>query len=242
MPGTPFRDVLVRPLDVRASETAYLINRLILRSQEILPRHPVNIRRREQGKDMANSIWPWSPGYKPRMETLASHYGIKSGAVISAVDLIKGIGVYAGLRSIDVPGATGLYDTNYEGKVAAAIEALKTDDFVYLHIEASDEAGHEGDAQLKKTTVEYLDHRVLQPLLAAADSLGEPLTIALLPDHPTPCRLKTHTNAPIPFVIYKPGETPDAVQVYDEESVARGYYGTLSGDEFIKAFFASPRK
>ena len=242
VPGTPFRDVLVRPLDVRASETAYLINRLILRSQEILPRHPVNIRRREQGKDMANSIWPWSPGYKPCMETLASHYGIKSGAVISAVDLIKGIGVYAGLRSIDVPGATGLYDTNYEGKVAAAIEALKTDDFVYLHIEASDEAGHEGDAQLKKTTVEYLDHRVLQPLLAAADSLGEPLTIALLPDHPTPCRLKTHTNAPIPFVIYKPGETPDAVQVYDEESVARGYYGTLSGDEFIKAFFASPRK
>ena len=240
VPGTPFRDVLVRPLDVRASETAYLINRLILRSQEILPQHPVNIRRREQGKDMANSIWPWSPGYKPRMETLASHYGIKSGAVISAVDLIKGIGVYAGLRSIDVPGATGLYDTNYEGKVAAAIEALKTDDFVYLHIEASDEAGHEGDAQLKKTTVEYLDRRVLRPLLDAAESFGEPLTIALLPDHPTPCRLKTHTNAPIPFVKYKPGETPDAVQVYDEESVAGGYYGTLSGDAFIRAFFAAP--
>ena len=112
VPGTPFRDVLVRPLDVRASETAYLINRLILRSQEILPQHPVNIRRREQGKDMANSIWPWSPGYKPRMETLASHYGIKSGAVISAVDLIKGIGVYAGLRSMGVPGAGGLCQPN----------------------------------------------------------------------------------------------------------------------------------
>ena len=237
VPGTPFRDVLVRPLDVRASETAYLINRLILRSQEILPQHPVNIRRREQGKDMANSIWPWSPGYKPRMETLASHYGIKSGAVISAVDLIKGIGVYAGLRSIDVPGATGLYDTNYEGKVAAAIEALKTDDFVYLHIEASDEAGHEGDAQLKKTTVEYLDHRVLQPLLAAADSLGEPLTIALLPDHPTPCRVRTHTAAPVPFVICKPGVEPDDVTRYDEFSAVRGGYGSLAGDEFMNVFF-----
>ena len=240
VPGAPFRDVLVRPLDPKATDTAYLINRLIIRSQEILPLHPVNLRRKAEGKDMANSIWPWSPGYKPCMEPLSSHFGIKSGAVISAVDLIKGIGVYAGLRSIDVPGATGLYDTDYEGKVAAAIEALKTDDFVYLHIEASDEAGHEGNAELKKTTVEYLDHRVLRPLLSAADSFGEPLTIALLPDHPTPCRLKTHTNAPIPFVIYKPGETPDSVQVYDEDSVSDGYYGTLSGNEFIHAFFADP--
>lgn len=240
VPGAPFRDVLVRPLDPKATDTAYLINRLIIRSQEILPLHPVNLRRKAEGKDMANSIWPWSPGYKPCMEPLSSHFGIKSGAVISAVDLIKGIGVYAGLRSIDVPGATGLYDTDYEGKVAAAIEALKTDDFVYLHIEASDEAGHEGNAELKKTTVEYLDHRVLRPLLSAADSFGEPLTIALLPDHPTPCRLKTHTTAPIPFVIYKPGETPDSVQVYDEDSVSDGYYGTLSGNEFIHAFFADP--
>ena len=241
VPGAPFRDVLVRPLDPKATDTAYLINRLIIRSQEILPLHPVNLRRKAEGKDMANSIWPWSPGYKPCMEPLSSHFGIKSGAVISAVDLIKGIGVYAGLRSIDVPGATGLYDTDYEGKVAAAIEALKTDDFVYLHIEASDEAGHEGNAELKKTTVEYLDHRVLRPLLSAADSFGEPLTIALLPDHPTPCRLKTHTNAPIPFIIYKPGETPDSVQVYDEDSVSDGYYGTLSGNEFIHAFFCRPR-
>ena len=240
VPGAPFRDVLVRPLDPKATDTAYLINRLIIRSQEILPLHPVNLRRKAEGKDMANSIWPWSPGYKPCMEPLSSHFGIKSGAVISAVDLIKGIGVYAGLRSIDVPGATGLYDTDYEGKVAAAIEALKTDDFVYLHIEASDEAGHEGNAELKKTTVEYLDHRVLRPLLSAADPFVEPMTFALLPDHPTPCRLKTHTNAPIPFVIYKPGETPDSVQVYDEDSVSDGYYGTLSGNEFIHAFFADP--
>ncbi|MCD7709754.1 MAG: cofactor-independent phosphoglycerate mutase [Porphyromonadaceae bacterium] len=241
VPGVAFRDVMVRPLVPEAAGTAYLINRLILRSQEILPTHPINIRRKAEGKDMANSIWPWSPGYKPRMEPLTVRFGIKRGAVISAVDLIKGIGVYAGLRSITVPGATGLYDTNYEGKAAAAIEALKTDDFVYLHVEASDEAGHEGDAELKKRTVEYLDHRILRPLLEAADSFDEPLSIALLPDHPTPCRLKTHTNAPIPFVIYKPGESPDGVQVYDEESVAEGYYGLLSGDEFMQRLFADPQ-
>ncbi|MBQ8422802.1 MAG: cofactor-independent phosphoglycerate mutase [Coprobacter sp.] len=242
VPGTPFADVLVQPLDVHAEETAARINSLILRSQELLPQHPVNLRRKAEGKDMANSIWPWSPGYKPRMETLSSRYGIGRGAVISAVDLIKGIGVYAGLRSIDVPGATGLYDTNYEGKVEAAIEALRTDDFVYLHIEASDEAGHEGNAELKRTTVEYLDRRVLRPLLQVADTFGEPLTIALLPDHPTPCRIKTHTSAPIPFVIYKPGVTPDAVQTYDEFSVKNGYYGTLSGEQFIQALFDAPTK
>lgn len=236
VPGTPFRDVLVRPLDVRASETAYLINRLILRSQEILPQHPVNIRRREQGKDMANSIWPWSPGYKPRMETLASHYGIKSGAVISAVDLIKGIGVYAGLRSIDVPGATGLYDTNYEGKVAAAIEALKTDDFVYLHIEASDEAGHEGDIDLKLLTIENLDKRAVGPIYEAVKDWDEPVAIAVLPDHPTPCELRTHTSDPIPFLIWYPGIEPDEVQTYDEISACDGIYGVLKEDEFIKEF------
>ncbi len=237
VPGTLFADVLVRPIDSFATVTADCINSLITRSQAILPLHPVNLRRRAEGKDMANSIWPWSPGYKPRMATLSARYGIKSGAVISAVDLIKGIGIYAGLHPIDVPGATGLHNTNYEGKISAAIDALSTNDFVYLHIEASDEAGHEGNAQLKKKTIEYLDHRVLQPLLKAAEDMEEPLTIALLPDHPTPCRIKTHTTSPIPFVIYKPGTTPDTVTKYDEYSVKNGYYGTLSGDQFIQVLF-----
>ena len=241
VPLKPFRPLMVKAGVPEAQETAELINALILKSQELLAEHPINKKRIAEGKDPANSIWPWSPGYRPQMEPLAEKYPvIRKGAVISAVDLINGIGYYAGLRRIAVEGATGLYNTNYENKVAAALEALKTDDFVYLHIEASDEAGHEGNAELKKTTVEYLDHRVLRPLLSAADSFGEPLTIALLPDHPTPCRLKTHTNAPIPFVIYKPGETPDSVQVYDEDSVSDGYYGTLSGNEFIHAFFADP--
>lgn len=237
VPGTLFREVMVRPLVPEAVPTADRLNELILRSQQILPSHPVNRKRVAEGKDPANSIWPWSPGYKPRMETLAERYGIKSGVVISAVDLIRGIGVYAGLRPVEVEGATGLYDTNYEGKVQAAIEALHTHDFVYLHIEASDEAGHEGDVDLKVRTVEYLDHRVLKPLIDAVSRMSDSVTIALLPDHPTPCRLRTHTAEPVPFVIYKSGVEPDGVTRYSESDVAGGAYGVLAGEQFIKEFF-----
>lgn len=237
VPGTPFRDVMVRPLVDEAAATARRLNDLILRSQQILPAHPVNRRRVAQGKDPANSIWPWSPGYKPRMEALSRRYGIRSGVVISAVDLIRGIGVYAGLQPVVVEGATGLYDTNYEGKVQAAIDALYAHDFVYLHIEASDEAGHEGDVALKLRTIENLDRRVLRPLIEAVTRMDEPVAIALLPDHPTPCRVRTHTAAPVPFVIWRPGVEPDGVSRYDEFSVADGFYGSLVGDEFMKEFF-----
>lgn len=237
VPGTPANEVMIQATVPEAQATANRLNELIIKSQELLSKHPVNLKRKAKGKDMANSIWPWSPGYKPQMETLMQRYGLRNGVVISAVDLIKGIGIYAGLKSIDVEGATGLYDTNYEGKAEAAIEALKTNDFVYLHIEASDEAGHEGDAMLKKKTIEYLDHRILKRLVTAAQDMDEPLAIALLPDHPTPCRIRTHTAAPVPFIIYKPGEEPDDVRVYDEFSVEKGYYGLLSRDEFIKELF-----
>lgn len=237
VPDTPFRDVMVRPLVPEAAATATRLNELILRSQQILPSHPINLRRVSEGKDPANSIWPWSPGYKPRMETLAQRYGIKSGVVISAVDLIRGIGVYAGLRPIEVEGATGLYDTNYEGKVQAAINALHSHDFVYLHIEASDEAGHEGDVNLKVRTIENLDHRVLQPLIEAVAQMEEPVAIGLLPDHPTPCRVRTHTAAPVPFVIYNPTANPDGVTRYDEFSTAEGAFGSLAGEQFMEAFF-----
>lgn len=237
VPGTPFRDAMVRPLVPEAAATATRLNELILRSQQILPSHPINLRRVSEGKDPANSIWPWSPGYKPRMETLAQRYGIKSGVVISAVDLIRGIGVYAGLRPIEVEGATGLYDTNYEGKVQAAINALHSHDFVYLHIEASDEAGHEGDVNLKVRTIENLDHRVLQPLIEAVAQMEEPVAIGLLPDHPTPCRVRTHTAAPVPFVIYNPTTNPDGVTRYDEFSTAEGAFGSLAGEQFMEAFF-----
>ena len=174
VPGTPYKDVLVRAADTDGEPTARQLNELIERSMTLLENHPVNLARNAAGPDPANSIWPWSPGYRPQMQTLMQRYGIGSGVVISAVDLIKGIGVYAGLESIDVEGATGLYNTNYEGKAQAAIEALRTHDFVFLHIEASDEAGHEGDVALKMKTIEYLDRRIVKPILDAVSTWDEP--------------------------------------------------------------------
>ncbi|MBP5525493.1 MAG: cofactor-independent phosphoglycerate mutase [Paludibacteraceae bacterium] len=235
VPGTPFKDVLVKAEVPEAQKTADLLNELIIKSQEILADHPVNKARIAAGKDPANSIWPWSAGYKPEMKTLKEEYGVKSGAVISAVDLIRGIGKYAGLDIIEVEGATGLYNTNYEGKAQAAIDALKKSDFVYLHIEASDEAGHEGNVDLKLKTVEYLENRIVKPIYEEVKNWNEPVAIAILPDHPTPCRIKTHVSEPIPFLIYKPGVEGDKVKKYDEFSCRDGAYGTLVGDEFIKA-------
>ena len=235
VPGTLFADVMIRPLNLEAKATADILNDLTLQSQRLLESHPVNLKRKAEGKDPANSIWLWSPGYRPQMQTISQLYGIKSGAVISAVDLIKGIGVYAGLRPIIVEGATGLYNTNYEGKAQAAIDALRTDDFVYLHIEASDEAGHEGDVALKVKTIEYLDSRVVKPIFEEVSQWEEPVTIAILPDHPTPCHLRTHTSDPIPFVIYSPGKQPDKVQLYDEFAAREGAYGTLlESEQFMK--------
>ena len=253
VPLKPYRPLMVRPMagteqvtlpegqaDLTPRQTAGLINDLILRSQEILENHPVNRKRVAEGKDPANSIWPWSPGYRPQMERLADKFPqVKRGAVISAVDLINGIGYYAGLHRLTVEGATGLYDTNYENKVAAALEALKTDDFVYLHIEASDEAGHEGDFKLKQFTIENLDKRVVGPVYEAVKDWDEPVAIAVLPDHPTPCELRTHTAEPVPFLIYYPGIEPDNVQTFDEVACVEGSYGVMKGDEFMNEFMTA---
>lgn len=234
VPGTPFADVMIEAENEEARGTADLLNDLILKSQQLLENHPVNLKRAAAGKDKANSIWPWSPGYKPDMKTLLEQYHLKSGSVISAVDLIRGIGVYAGLKVVEVEGITGLYNTNYEGKAQAAIEALRADDFVYLHIEASDEAGHEGDVELKIKTIEYLDSRVVKTIWDEVSKWDEPVTIAILPDHPTPCAIKTHTNKPVPFIIYRPGEAPDDVQMYDEFACENGSYGLLRGMQFMQ--------
>ena len=239
VPGTPFANVMIKAQTPEAQETAELLNSLILDSQKLLPTHPVNVKRIAEGKDPANSLWPWSPGYRPAMQTFQQLYAICDGSVISAVDLIRGIGVYAGLKPVLVEGATGLYNTNYEGKAAAAIEALRTQDFVYLHIEASDEAGHEGDYELKKRTIEYLDNRIVRPIFEEVSRWDEPVAIAILPDHPTPCELKTHSSDAVPFIIYKPGLTPDAVHVYDEVSAQNGIYGLLKNDEFMNKLLKS---
>lgn len=233
VPGTPFKEVLVRSKKVDGETTADLLNDLILKSQVLLGNHPVNLGRIAAGKDPANSVWFWSPGYRPNMKTFKELYG-KTGAVISAVDLIYGIGAYAGFEAIKVSGSTGLYDTNYEGKAKAAVEALNDVDFVYLHIEASDEAGHEGDVDLKVRTLEYLDQRVVKYIVDETAKMDEPVAIAILPDHPTPCELRTHTHDPVPFMIYNPSKAPDAVKEYNEESVKKGIYGTIKGDGFIK--------
>ena len=237
--GDDFRKHLVRPENEEGKETAERLNALIIKSMELLDGHPVNTARAAAGKDVANSIWLWSPGYRPKMQTLAEQFPqIKTGSVISAVDLIKGIGVYAGLDSIEVEGATGLYDTNYEGKARAAIEALKKQDFVFLHLEASDEAGHDGDPDLKVTTIRYLNDRIVRPVLEAVRAMDEDVSIAVLPDHPTPCAIRTHTAKPVPFTIYRTNGTGDGVTQFDEFSAKAGSYGLISGRQFIELFLA----
>ena len=218
-------------------QTADLINELILKSQELLSKHPYNLAKAAKGERQANSIWPWSGGYRPTMETLMEQYPqVKSGAVISAVDLIQGIGKYAGLRIIKVPGATGLADTNYEGKAEAAIEALKSDDFVFVHVEASDEAGHDGDLELKLKTIGYLDQRLIAPIYKEVSTWQEPVCIAVLPDHLTPVEMRIHVGQPVPFLIWHRGIEPDSVQQYDEVSCVSGAYGLLKLNEFMQTF------
>ena len=244
-PNEEWRPLLVKPAvsgfpaDIHRlspQETADLLNDLILKSQELLAKHPFNIERAKRGERQANSIWPWSGGYRPSMETLMQQYPqVKSGAVISAVDLIQGIGKYAGLRIIKVPGATGLADTNYEGKAQAAIEALEKDDFVFVHVEASDEAGHDGDLELKLKTIEYLDQRLIAPIYNKVMTWDEPVCIAVLPDHLTPVEMRIHVGQPVPFLIWHRGITPDSVQQYDEVSCVSGGYGLLKLTEFMQA-------
>lgn len=247
-PEEEWRPLLVKPEPgwedrrdgnrMTARQTADLINGLILKSQELLEQHPFNKARAEQSKDMANSIWPWSGGYRPRMNTLQQMYPqIKEGDVISAVDLIRGIGKYAGLNRVMVEGMTGLADTNYENKAQAAIDMLRKHDFVYLHIEASDEAGHDGDLALKLKTIENLDSRIVRPIYEEVSTWKDnPVCIAVLPDHPTPVELRTHVDEPVPFIIWYPGIRPDNVETYDEVSCVSGSYGMLRLEEFMNKF------
>jgi 2,3-bisphosphoglycerate-independent phosphoglycerate mutase len=235
-PGHNSLELMPTATSSKGKETTEYLCNLILQSQQILKDHPVNLARIQSGKDPASSIWPWSPGFKPKMKTFKDLFGIQNGAVISAVDLIQGIGVYAGFKVIKVEGATGLFDTNYAGKAKATVDALKDNDFVFLHIEAPDEAGHEGDVKLKMRTIEDIDSKVVKYIVENTVNMGEPVSIAVLPDHPTPCELRTHVNEPVPFLIYRPGAEPDEVKTYDEWSVQNGRFGLLKNDEFIREF------
>ena len=247
-PEEEWRQLMVRPEHgwenrrdgdrMTAQQTADIINTLILKSQQLLEQHPFNKERAAQQKDAANSIWPWSGGYRPKMDTLQQMYPqIKEGDVISAVDLIRGIGRYAGLNRVTVEGMTGLADTNYENKAQAAIDMLRQHDFVYLHVEASDEAGHDGDMELKLKTIENLDRRIVKPVYEEVSTWTDtPVCIAILPDHPTPVELRIHVAEPVPFIIWHPGITPDGVETYDEVSCVSGSYGLLRLEEFMNKF------
>jgi len=230
-------DLLVRPKNEEAKPTADLLNYLIKRSWDILPGHGVNVTRTLAGKDPANSIWFWSPGRKPKMRTYQEMFGL-TGAVISAVDLIRGLGVYAGLDVIQVEGATGLIDTNYEGKADACLEALADHDFVYVHVEATDEAGHSRDVKQKVLGIEYLDSRLVARVMKGIEDRGIEATVAVLPDHATPVEKGNHVHGPVPVAIAGPGIAPDPVQSYDEESVRAGSLGLLRGNQFIRTFLA----
>lgn len=244
-PNEPWKQLLVKPEEgwadrkdgtrMTGQETADLINDLIIKSQKLLSAHPFN----KDRKDKANSIWPWGGGYRPNMKPLQQLYPqIKTGSCISAVDLIRGIGYYAGLDIVKVPGATGLADTNYEGKAQAAIEALRHQDFVFLHLEASDEAGHDGDLNLKLRTIDYLEHRIVEPIYREVRTWKEPVCIAVMPDHPTPVEVRTHVKEPVPFLIWYPGIKPDNVTEYDEVSCVSGSYGLLHLKEFMETFMS----
>ena len=246
-PNEAWRELLVKaeenaPVEagrLTAQQTADLINEMILKSQDLLAKHPFNIERAKRGERQANSIWPWSGGYRPSMETLMQQYPqMKSGTVISAVDLIRGIGHYAGLKIVEVEGATGLANTNYEGKAQAAIEALENDNFVFVHVEASDEAGHDGDLELKLKTIEYLDQRLITPIYNKVETWEEPVCIAVLPDHLTPVEQRIHVGQPVPFLIWYRGIEPDEVQQYDEVSCVSGSYGLLKLNEFMQTLMS----
>jgi 2,3-bisphosphoglycerate-independent phosphoglycerate mutase len=190
------------------------LQQLMEDSRLLLDGHEVNRERRREGKPPANMIWLWGQGKKPEMPTITDRYHI-SGSVISAVDLVKGIGLYAGLDVINVPGATGYIDTNYVGKAEAALKALEKKDFVFVHVEAPDECGHNGDTANKVKAIEDFDRLVVGTILKGFENRQD-LRLMVLPDHPTPLDVRTHVNEPVPFVIYQPGEKPSGAEGYNE--------------------------
>ncbi len=234
----PYQKFLARPLDEhdeKAKKTANFINELIEKSHPILMGHDINKKRMAEGKRMATHIWPWSGGKKPEIIPFKKKYGL-TGSVISAVDLIFGLGVAAGLEPIHVEGATGLPDTNYEGKVEAALGELEKKDFVYVHLEAVDEMGHAGDIKRKVSALEDFDSRVVKPFLDARESFSNELVIVILPDHATPIEIRTHSPEPIPFAIFHPRHknSQPGERKYSEKSGKEGEYGLIeSGEDFV---------
>jgi len=238
---TPPHDILDRRVGdyLPQGDDADIIEAMMRKSYEILSQHPVNLDRIKRGLNPANSIWIWGEGKKPALTSFYDKYKIK-GATISAVDLIKGIGICAGLESIDVPGATGTVHTNYEGKTQAAIEQFEKGlDFVYLHLEGPDECSHQGDLPGKIRSLELIDEKVVGPLASYLAGRGEGYRMLVLPDHPTPMRIRTHVGNPVPFVFYDSTEEKefDENRTYGESSGEKGLF-FANGYELTDYFFA----
>lgn len=215
---TPPHDILGKKIGDYLPEDPKL-REMMEKSFDILNNHPLNAARAAAGKHKANSCWFWGAGTKPALSSFTEKTG-KKGAMVSAVDLLKGIAVGAGMQVLHVEGATGGLTTNYEGKAAAAVQALLEDgnDFVYIHVEAPDEMGHQGSVENKVKSIEYLDSRVIRPLYKALEASGEDFRILVMPDHPTPIRLRTHTGDPVPYLLYDSTKAAGTGVLYNEEA------------------------
>lgn len=231
--GQRVQDHLPSVVGPEGSETVAVLLKLMAEAPAVLEAHPVNRRLRAEGKPMANGIWLWSGGRAGALRKIRDKYGV-SGAVISAVDVIMGLGRLLGMEPIAVPGATGYIDTNYEGKAQAAIEALKRHDFVYVHLEAIDEVSHEQKLELKIKAIEDFDARIIVPVMRA---VGSGAAYAVLPDHPVPLRLGKHTRTPVPVSVCMPGMAADGVKAYSEVDCPGGGLGRMSGDGLMRLLF-----
>ncbi len=224
--GMNFEDYLPR------GEGSEFLLELMKNARKVLEGHPVNLRRARDGKPPANSIWPWGQGGKPELQGFEERFGVR-GAIISAVDLVRGLGVLTGLEVVNVPGATGYYDTNYAGKGEYALRALEKVDFVLVHVEAPDEAGHAGDIENKVKAIEKIDSEILGRILGGISGLGEGYRVAVLADHPTPIVKRTHTRDPAPVAVFSIDWDGDGVEGFDEFSVRKGSLGVVKGYDFM---------
>ncbi len=231
----PPHDVMGKPLkDIypRGSQSALLLE-LMERAGTILEKHPVNMNRRKRGALPANSIWPWGQGKSPQLPPLREKYGIR-GAVITAVDLIKGLGKCAGMEAIEVPGATGYFDTDYASKAAYALASLDRNDLVFIHIEAPDEAGHQGNIEKKIEAIEEIDQKIVGFLLEEAPLKSEDFHVLIAPDHLTPISVRTHVADPVPVALYHPRIKPDAAESFNEREAQRGSIRDYPGPQLMK--------
>jgi 2,3-bisphosphoglycerate-independent phosphoglycerate mutase len=237
---TPPHDITGRAIAeyLPSGDGAAELQRLMDASQAIFREHPLNRQRRQHGEPPISSIWLWGAGKRPEIPRFRDRYGL-TGAVISAVDLHKGLAIYAGLEPINVPGATGWLDTNYAGKVEHALRALQDKDFVFLHVEAPDEAGHQGDVKAKVQAIEDFDAKVVGPMLAGLQQRFEDYRVLLLPDHPTPLALKTHVREPVPIALYGSGVEPDAGQTFDESVREKGSLNVQHGAELMRLLLSA---